>query len=127
MICNISNKIYFRNIETFKTVGMESEDLENIGRVHTVSFISMCGLKENPDKMKDFIKQHKKKYGKSSNPTEKEVFLKECYNLSRFLHQRLQEVAKFSNKKNANIRGTKNLKGFFVGNAKKNPEDINLF
>lgn len=106
MICNISDKIYLKNIDTFKTTGMEMEDLRNISRVHTVSFLSMCGLKENHERMEQFIQQHKTKYGQSSMPTERDIFLKECYNLARFLDQRIQEVAKFCKAKNNNIRGT---------------------
>lgn len=127
MICNISDKIYLRNIEVFKTVGFEMEDLRNVGRVNTVSFISMDGLCENPDKMEKFRKQHKKKYGENSEPKEKDVFLKECYNLSRFLNQRLQEVAKFCKNKNTNIRGTKSVKKFYIGDPRRNPTDRELY
>lgn len=127
MICNISDKIYLRNIETFKTVGFEMEDLRNVGRVNTVSFISMDGLYENPDKMEKFRKQHKKKYGEESEPKEKDVFLKECYILSRFLNQRLQEVARFCKNKNTNIRGTKSIKKFYTGDPRRNPTDVELY
>lgn len=126
MIRNISNKIYARNINIFKTVGLEMDDLINIGRVHTVSFISMCGLKENSHLMKEFIIQHKKLKGKNSTPTERDIFLKECYNLGKFLNQRLQEVATFSDRKNSNIRGTKSEKVFFVGDSSQNPSDEEL-
>ena len=63
MIKNISNKFYFKNINVFKTTGLEVEDLFSISRVHAVSFISMSGLKENPELMEKFIKRHKEKYG----------------------------------------------------------------
>ena len=127
MIVNISNKIYLRNIMIFKTVGMEMEDLANIARVHTVSFISMGGLYENPDKMEKFRKDHKKKYGQDSEPGKRDIFRKECYNLARFLNQRVQEVARFSKVKNANIRGTKNYKKFFVGDPSRSPTDTDLY
>lgn len=127
MICNISDKIYLRNIEIFKTVGFEMDDMRNIGRVHTVSFFSMSGLKENPEKMEKFIARHKKVKGEKSMPTERDIFLKECYDLSRFLNQRLQEVAKFAKTKNASIRGTRSFKRFYVGDPSKSPEDLDLF
>lgn len=127
MICKISDKIYLRNIEIFKTVGFEMDDLRNIARVHTVSFISMGGLAENPDLMKKFVLQHKKQYGMNSDPDEMDIFRKEAYNLARFLDQRIQEVAKFSKNKNQNIRGTKNHKRFFIGDGRNNPDDLDLF
>jgi hypothetical protein len=127
MICNISNKIYLRNIEIFKTAGFEMEDLRNVGRVHTVSFISMGGLQENPELMEKFRELHKKRYGQNSEPKERDIFLKECYNLSKFLNQRLQEVAKFCKVKNGNIRGTKSHKKFYIGDPGRNPSDIDLF
>jgi hypothetical protein len=126
MICNISDKIYLRNITVFKTLGMEMDDLRNIGRIHTVSFISMGGIKENPDLFEQLRVQHKAKYGNHSEPGDKDIFLKEHYNLSRFLNQRLQEVAKFSKNKNENIRGTRSYRNFYIGNSEKDPEDMDL-
>ena len=127
MIKNISDKIYLRNIGVFKTVGIEMDDLANIARVHTVSFISMGGLIENPALMIKFRLDHKKKYGQESEPGKMDIFRKEAYNLSRFLNQRIQEVAKFSKIKNANIRGTKNCKKFYVGDPSRSPTDNDLF
>ena len=127
MICNISNKIYLRNIETFKTVGMEMEDLRNIARVHTVSFISMCGLAENPEKMAKFRIKNKKRNGPDSVIKDRDVFLKESYDLSIFLNQRLQEVSKVANSKNTNIRGTRSYKRFYLGDTSRSPTDLDLF
>lgn len=119
MICNISDKVYCRNVKIFKTTGLEMEDLRNVGRVNTVSFISMCGLKENPKLMDNFVKDHKNKFGKNSTPTSRDVFLRECYNLSKYLNQRLHEVAHFCEIKNSNIIGSRVKKYFFVGPENK--------
>ena len=59
MICNISDNIYYRNVIIFKNVGFESDDLRNIGRVNTGSFVHMSGLKENPNLMRAFIEDDK--------------------------------------------------------------------
>lgn len=126
MICNISDNIYYRNVIIFKNVGFESDDLRNIGRVNTVSFIHMSGLKENPNLMKAFIEDHKSKFGQESEPSKKDIFLRECYNLSRFLKQRLHEVASFCEIKNTNIIVSKNKKIYFIGNPSKNPSDESL-
>lgn len=126
VICNISNKIYYRNILIFKIVGFESEDLKNIGRVNTVSFISMGGLKENPELMEKFRADHKHKYGNDSEPTKRDIFLRECYNLSKYLNQRLQEIAKFCEVKSASIVGEKSKKMYFIGDQKENPTDDSL-
>lgn len=126
MICNISDKIYYRNIAIFKITGFESEDLKNIGRVNTVSFISMGGLKENPHLMEKFIHDHKEKYGKESEPTDRDIFLRERYNLAKYLNQRLQEVAKFCQVKSSNIVGDKARKSYFIGSPGKDPSDEDL-
>lgn len=115
MICNISDKIYYKKIKIFKTTGLEIEDLRSVGRINTVSFISMSGLKENPSLMKRFIKDHKNKFGKDSMPTDRDIFLRECYNLSRYLNQRLYEVVRFCEIKNKNIIGTRAKTHYFVG------------
>lgn len=126
MICNISDKIYYRNIMIFKIVGLEFDDLRNVGRVNTVSFISMSGLRENPKLMEKFVLEHKRKFGEKSSVTDRDIFLKECYNLSKFLKQRLYEVANFCGIKSANIVGDKLKKSFFIGDSKKNPSDESL-
>lgn len=126
MICNMSSKFFFKYQNFFNQMGFEFEDIKNISRVHAVSFISLSGLKENPEKMKDFIKMHKKKYGKNSMPNSKDIFKKECYNLSCFLKQRYQELIRFSKSKIKNIRGTVDVKKFFIGDPKKNPTDLEL-
>jgi len=127
MICNISDKIYMRNIMVFKTVGFEKDDLRNIARIHTISFISMSGLAENPKLMEEFVKKHKSIFGKDSEPSKYDIFKREAYNLSRFLNQRIQEVARFSKGKNEGIRGTKNYRRFYAGRTDKNPSDLELF
>jgi hypothetical protein len=126
MICNISEKIYYRNIRIFKLVGFESDDLKNIGRINTISFISMGGLKENPHLMEKFRIDHKNKYGFHSEPTDRDVFLRERYNLSKYLNQRLQEIAKFCEVKSSNIIGDKAKKMYFIGSSSKNPDDDSL-
>lgn len=126
MICNISDKIYFRQIDIFKSIGMEVDDLRNISRVHTVSFFSMSGLQENPAKMKSFIERHKKKMGQQSEPTERDIFLKEAYDLAKFLNQRVQEVANICKSKLTNVRGTKSARFFFIGEPEQDPDDTLL-
>lgn len=126
MICNISYKFFSKNYQLFNEVGFEIEDIRNIARIHTISFISMGGLIENPDKMKDFTKRHKKKYGKNSEPGKMDIFRKECYDLARFLNQRLQDFVRNCKSKNKNIRGTSNEQIYFIGSAKRNPSDIEL-
>jgi len=113
MLQNISKKIYYRNRSTFNTTGFELEDVINVARIHTVSFISISGIRENEDKMKQFVKSHKKKYGKKSYPKEQDFFLKEHYDLAKFLNQRLNEFARACESKNKNIRGTKSFEVFY--------------
>lgn len=115
MICNISDKIYYKKVMIFKTTGFEMEDLRSIGRINAVSFISMSGLKENPSLMKKFIKDHKSKFGQDSMPTDRDVFLRECYNLSKYLNQRLYEVVRFCEIKNKNILATRSKTHHFMG------------
>jgi hypothetical protein len=126
MICNIADKVFYKNTTIFRLVGFEKDDLRNIGRVNTVSFISMGGLEENPPLMEKFLIDHKNKYGNDSIPSKRDVFLRECYNLSKYLNQRLYEIAKFCEVKSANILGDKLKKSFFVGTLEQNPTDDSL-
>lgn len=127
MIVNMANKVYSKNVTVLKTTGMEVEDVQNIGRIHAISFISMGGLQENPDLMKKFIKAHKRLKGKNSDPTDRDIFLRESYNLAAFLRQRLPELVRFCRSKNVNIRGTKPVKCFYVGDPNRSPTDYDLY
>jgi hypothetical protein len=126
MICNISDKFFIRNYQLFNETGFEMEDLRNISRVHTISFITLGGLAENPDKMEKFRERHKKQYGQDSEPDNMDIFRKECYDLARFLNQRMQDIIRNCKSKNNNIRGTSNEQIFFIGNPKRDPSDIDL-
>lgn len=126
MIVNMADRVYYKNSDTFKTTGMEVEDIRNIGRVHAVSWISMGGLHENPKLMKKFIKDHKDLKGKDSTPTDKDIFLRECKVLAAFLRQRLPEMIRFCRKKNQNVRGSRGVNSYYVGDPKRNPNDYDL-
>jgi hypothetical protein len=123
---NIAGRVFSKNIKVFKTVGFEVEDLCSIAQIHTISFLSMSGLKENPDKMESFIEKHKKKEGLTSVPKEKDIFMFESYSMSAFLNQRLNELVRFCKNKLQNIEGTKNSRHYYVGPAYLDPNDEDL-
>ena len=126
MLCNISDKFFVRNYKVFNQTGFELEDLRNIARVHVVSFIHMGGLAENPDKMEKFRQRHEKQYGNDSEPDKMDIFRKECYDLNRFLNQRMQDIVRNCKSKNNNIRGTCDRDLYFIGNPMIEPSDIDL-
>jgi len=128
MAHNIARKQYYMNVRMFKGVGMEVNDLKSIAMVHVVSFISMSGLHENPKLMVKFLSDHKKLKGKTSVPNDKDIFLREAYNLSRFLKQRFFEMVKVCRSKNYNVRGSVSYKGFFkeTEHADKDVSDLQL-
>jgi hypothetical protein len=123
---NMAGKNYFTNVATYNITGFELEDIRSIAQIHVVSFIGMSGLKENKDKMEKFISIHKQRNGQDSIPTEKDIFTYECHALSSFLKQRLNELVRFCKNKNAKIRGTRNLRMFFVGPGDLDPTDEEL-
>lgn len=126
MVCNVSDYFFSKNFRDFKMVGFEKEDIRNISRVHVISFISISGLKENKDLMNKFIKRHKSIYGEDSLPGDKDIFLKECYDLYIFLKQRMSELSRIVKSKNNNIRGTSDTHHFFLGDSHIIPENDEL-
>lgn len=120
IVTNMSKLFFAKNQAHVKMIGMELEDIQNIFRVFVVSFIGMSGLYENPDKMSNFVKLHKKRFGQESEPTKQDVFVKERYDLSRFLRQRMKNlIDKFKNSKKAkSITGYIREKTCIVANKK---------
>ena len=127
MLCKISDKHYMKSFSLYKEIGFEMDDLRNIARVNVVSFISLSGLQENPDKMKKFVKRHKSKYGKESEPKARDLFLKECYDLAKFLDQRIGEIPMFCERKMSSVRGSQSVKRFYAGDPTRCPSDLDLY
>jgi hypothetical protein len=90
----------------FSAVGMELEDVTNIGRVHLVSFIGLFEFSEtkNLEKYQEFLKLFAKK-NKDQIPTTEDTVGKNKANLTMFMKQRMEDLVRICKQKAKNIRG----------------------
>jgi len=107
----IVDKVSKENWNKFKSVysivGYDLDDILNIALCHAVNFLGNFSIEENnEDKREKFVQVYKNRNGEETFPTDKDFKLKNLYNFSKFLVQRMEEVAKVCYQKNRNIRGT---------------------
>ena len=120
------NKISKENWNKFKNVysivGYDLDDITNIALCHAVNFLGNFSIEENNEvKREQFINVYKNRNGEDTYPTDKDFKLKNLYNLSKFLVQRMEEVAKVCYQKNRSIRGTGETFKIF---SSKNPVEV---
>jgi hypothetical protein len=85
-------RTYYKKYQyEFSSSGNQVEDVENVARVHAVSYLGLYSLKSNPNKLKAF----KERLVKEGFDPEDETHIdrKENLSLMSFLQQRLEEFA----------------------------------
>ena len=87
VIVKLSKKTFFGYKHLFFIVGLESEDIINIGMVHLVNFLGLFSLQNTPDKYKDFVTYFKKI--QDEEPSKDDVLDKNKANFTLFLKQRM--------------------------------------
>jgi len=111
LVEKISKEMYNKFSHVFGISGMELDDVLNIARCHAVNFAGVFSIEEadgvpNKPELDKLVRRYRKKNGRDSYPTEKDIRNKNMYNFSKFLAQRLEEVGKIVFQKNRSIRGT---------------------
>ena len=89
----------------FSAIGMELEDITNIGRVHLVNFIGLfeIGQDKNVEKYQEFLKAFSRK--NVDLPCAEDLVSKNKANLTMFMKQRMEDLVRICKQKAKNIRG----------------------
>jgi hypothetical protein len=120
IITNLAKNTFFTYRSLFGTVGMEAEDLINIGKVHLVSFLGLFALDRDLVKKENFIKNFE--ISKLKHAEEKDFLNKNKANLTLFLKQRFEDVVRICRQKVRNIRGSASDEFAVFYGAKKPPK-----
>lgn len=90
----------------FSTIGMELEDVVNIGRVNLVNFIGLFEFdeKRNRDKYEKFCITYMNK-NKGQTPDQSAILDKNKANLTIFMKQRMEDLVRICKQKAKNIKG----------------------
>lgn len=119
-----ARKTFYAYSGLFKLVGLEMDDLNNIGQVHLVSFLGLYSFRV-PEKLREFVVAQVLKTGKVPPSWVQDA--KNKANLTLFLKQRMQDVVRVCQQKARNIKGMATEEFYvFYGPKKppKNPRDL---
>lgn len=108
-----SKKFFDKHSTMLKEIGMELEDIHCISRVHLYKYLVLFSLKNNPEKMAEFVKNYKEKHGETAYPTMKDITKKDASNFMSYLPQKLSDLLRLCNMKLKSITGEKQIKAVF--------------
>lgn len=122
LIRKFSNKMHRHNKRLMESIGFLEEDLQNISRVHLVTFLGLFTLERNEDAydryIDVFLDYHKRM------PTENDLLDYNKAVFTKFLKQRAKDMVRICTQKVRNIKGNL-LEKFTVFKGKnKPPEDL---
>ncbi len=100
---HLTKNTFFVYINLFMMVGMQQEDVLNIGRVHLVSFLGLYALEKMKDKKKEFSDNFLRYNYRE--PEEKDFDQKNKANFTMFLKQRMEDLVRVCKQKVRNIKG----------------------
>jgi hypothetical protein len=119
----LSHRTYYTYKNLFQSIGFEHDDVENIARIHLVSFLGLFSLESAPHKYREFVSSYKKNSGEK--PSESELLGKNKANFTLFLKQRMEDVVRICRQKARNIRGMPTEVNYFFCGTKRPPRDLN--
>lgn len=106
----LSKKTFYTYRYLFSVIGMEIEDIINIGRVHLVNFLGLFEINKDKDidkynKWIDEFGDQKKTFNQM--PTKEQTLSKNKSILTLFLKQRMEDLVRICKQKARNIKGFK--------------------
>lgn len=125
IIKNLANNTFFTYRSLFHLVGLESEDIFNIGMTHLVSYLGLFSVElMKPEKLKAFQDAFYLK--RSRDPAESDILDKNKANFTLFLKQRFEDVVRVCRQKARNIKGFPAEEFYAFVGSKMPPRNTNL-
>lgn len=103
IISMLSKNTFFVYANLFRAVGMGYEDIQNIGRVHLVSFLCLYSMESSKEKKDQYIERIVQ--SEYRMPEEKDFDQKNKANFTFFLKQRMEDLVRVCRQKVRNING----------------------
>lgn len=100
---HLTRNTFLVYMNLFKAVGLQRDDVLNIGRVHLVSFLGLYAL----EKMKNKKKEYSVKFliNNKKEPEQKDFDQKNKANFTLFFKQRMEDLVRVCRQKVRNING----------------------
>jgi len=112
---NFTTNTYYVYKNLFLMVGLDLEDVLNVGQTHLISFLGLYALECNPKKLADFRKSPKRNTS---------VLDKNKANFTCFIKQRLNDLVRVCKQKAKNIKGVVAEEFVVFRGTKRPPKDI---
>lgn len=103
IISKLAKNTFFVYANLFRAVGMDYEDIQNIGRVHLVSFLCLYSMESSKEKKDQYIERIAQ--SEYRIPEEKDFDQKNKANFTFFLKQRMEDLVRVCRQKVRNING----------------------
>jgi hypothetical protein len=106
IIESLSRNTFYTYRYLFATIGMELDDIINVGHIHLVSFLGLFEINEtqNRNKYEDFCVAFMNKH-KDKMPIDSDLLDKNKANFTMFLKQRMDDLVRICRQKAKNIKG----------------------
>lgn len=103
IVKNLSRKTFYTYRNLLGAIGFDREDVENVGRIHLVSFLGLFSLESDPGKYAEFSSSYGKTSGNAPDPLD--ILSKNRANFTLFLKQRMEELIRICRQKVDNVKG----------------------
>lgn len=115
---NFTRNTFYVYKSLFLMVGMDLEDILNVGQVQLISYLGLFALERNPKKLADFRRNFRSH--NSIICSKNDVLDKNKANFTCFLKQRMEDLVRVCKQKAKNIKGVV-AEDFVVFRGTKNP------
>lgn len=103
VIKHFAKKTFFTYMGLFQQVGMDNDDIVNIGKVHLVSYLGLFSIDKVSDKHDKFLDVFYDQNGRYPEPSD--ILSKDRACFSIFLKQRMEDLVRICRQKIRNIKG----------------------
>jgi hypothetical protein len=116
----LQKKTFFYNVSLFRLVGLDLDDMLNIGNVHIVNFLGLFAINVGPGKYREFAKTFENTHGRK--PNKSDVLNKNRAIFTLFFKQRVEDVIRICRQKARNIKGIPTEEYFYYYGPNKPPQ-----
>lgn len=103
VIRNLSKNTFYTYQNLLGMVGLELDDVINIGRVHLTSYMGLFSLFSDDTRLNKFSDSFR--YDKGYHPSHDELMNKDKADLTSFMKQRMEDLIRICRQKGRNIKG----------------------
>lgn len=122
IVKNFTKRTFFTYNNLFQLVGLDQDDVLNVGKIHLVSFLGLYAIEKAPEKYDKFVDVFMRKLG--TVPGESDILCKNRANFTMFLKQRMEDLVRVCRQKARNIKGMQTDEYLVFYGSSAVPDDL---